>query len=131
MKTQFNKVIERFEILSRLSNEESQYSKEIVIENADLGVAYRSSKYLDLKYEPSPCYYALEAFLRNLPDTHVIALCNLMYAGRENADKPSSFDSGIKAKEEAVISILEKTPRYEYLKTSLSKLDNGQINSLV
>lgn len=125
MKTPFSDVLKRFLALSDLVETESAEVHAQIV-GSNLGVAAGSAESAALMKEPFPCSDALQAFLMALPDAYVQALVALMYSGRDrDADAVALWES-VKAtfadKDFAVESIVEKSPRAEYIKQGMEYL---------
>lgn len=132
MHTSFTTILSRFKQLSALvSAEENEISRETTDRT---GITLGTPKADEYLQEPRACEEALRAFLGALPVSYVFSLTALMYAGRDGREDPvdywSHLKDSFKSRDEAVMAIMEKSPRVEYMERGLTKLAKTNIDDI-
>jgi hypothetical protein len=124
--TTLTATLERFKSLNTASEEER---KEIFGESGFLH--YGSDESTRMLTHPKPRYDQLSAFLNSLSDSHVFALCALMYSGRDKHLDIAIYWKEIGThltKNAAITKLLEKTPRIVYIQSAIDQAALTQAN---
>ena len=129
MKPSLKDTIKRFKTFSDLANEEST---EIIqrVDKDGMGLTYgvQSRK---VTMAPHPLKAELIEFLEGLPDHFVFSLVVLMYSGRDRVSDVKDYWLQLKytitSKDEAIIQLEQKDPRYKFIEKGIQYLGEEQI----